>query len=67
MNYQIDAYSAYSPDLNSIEHVWVELKKRLQEQYPKLDGVSQSKINQKLIEVLPPVWETIPEEFFEKL
>lgn len=31
INYQVDDHPAYLPNLNPIEQVWVELKKRLQE------------------------------------
>lgn len=69
MNFQVDEYPAFSPDLNPIEHVWVELKKRLQEQYPKIGETpgGKDKVKQRLAEILPLIWETIPEEFFEKL
>ncbi|RPA92629.1 hypothetical protein L873DRAFT_1859594, partial [Choiromyces venosus 120613-1] len=30
---QLVEYPPYSPDLNPIEYVWVELKKHLQDQY----------------------------------
>lgn len=53
MNYQVDDHPAYSPDLIPIKHVWIELKKQLQEQYPKLGDIPSGKSKQKLIEVLP--------------
>ena len=58
-----------SPDLNPIEHVWVELKKRLQIQYPDIATTpgGPEKVEQKLAEALPMVWDTIPSEFFEQL
>ena len=62
-------HSLYSPDLSPIEHVWVELKKRLHQQYPRISDISRAKeaVKERLVQVLPLVWETIPEEFFEKL
>jgi transposase len=68
-NIEVEVHSSYSPDLNPIEHVWVELKKRLQIQYPQIKDTpgGPDKVRERLAEVLPLVWDTIPEEFFEKL
>ena len=62
-------HPSYFPDLNPIEHVWVELQKRLYQQYPRIGDTpgGKERVKKRLAEVLPIVWETIPEEFFEKL
>ena len=59
----------YFPDLYPIEHVWVEFKKQLHQQYPRIGDTPGGKeaVKKRLAQVLPLVWETIPEEFFEKL
>jgi len=59
----------YSPDLNPIKHVWVELKKQLYQEYQRIGDTTGGKeaVKKRLAQVLPLVWETIPEEFFEKL
>lgn len=68
-NIEVEAHPPYSPDLNPIEHVWVELKKRLQQQYPRIADTKGGPpaVKRELARVLPLVWETIPPEFFEKL
>lgn len=54
MNFKVDDHPAYSPDRNPIEHVWIELKKRLQEQYPKIGATpgGKDKVKQRVAEVL---------------
>ena len=62
-------YLPYSTDLNLIEHVWVELKKQLHQQYSRIGDTPRGKeaVKKRLAQVLPLVWKTIPEEFFKKL
>ena len=66
---EVEEHPPYSPDLNPIEDAWVELKKRLHQQYPRIGDTPGGKeaVKRRLAHVLPLVWETIPEEFFEKL
>ena len=58
-----------SPDLNPIEHVWVELKKWLHDLHLDIATTpgSPKKVKERLAQILPEVWETSPPEFFESL
>lgn len=68
-NIDVIEHSLYLPDLNSIEHVWVELKKRLHQQYFRIADTPEGKeaVKKKLANVPLLVWDTIHSEFFEKL
>jgi transposase len=59
----------YSPDLNPIKHVWWELKKRVYNMFPEVavcTGESEDD-RQHLDSCLQAAWDTIPQEFFDKL
>lgn len=46
--------------------VWAELKKRLHEQFPSISFTTggPKKVKERLVKVLPLVWDTIEQEFF---
>ena len=66
---EVEEHPPYSSDLNPIEHAWVELKKCLYQQYLRIRDTTGGKetVKKRLAYILPLVWETIPEEFLEKL
>lgn len=68
-NIDLEDHPLVSPDLNPIEYVRTELKKRLHHQYPDIIDTPgrPDKVKERLAEVLPLVWDTIPEELFDKL
>ena len=54
-------WPAMSPDLNPIEHLWGELKRRVRARNPRPSNIDQQKAD--LIEE----WEGIPQETIKKL
>ena len=68
-NIQIDKHPPYSPDLNPIEHVQVVLKQQLHKQRPDIFDIpgGPDAIRARLIEVLPKVWDSLPEQLFDNL
>ena len=62
---QVEEYPLYPPDLNPI----VVLKQQLHKKYPGIaeaPGVPDA-VRARLVEVLPKVWEPLPEQRFDSL
>ena len=59
----------YSPDLNLIEHAWVQLKEMLHKQLPEIAYMRSSKEEaiEKLSEALVICWNKIAPAFFQSL
>ena len=68
-NIQVDEHPPYSLGLNPIEHVWVVLKQRLHKQYPEIADTpcGPDAVSARLVEVLPKVWDSLPEQLFDNL
>jgi transposase len=68
-NIQVEDWPPYSPDFNPIKHVWVALKCRLVRKYPHIGNAKgdPDKVKARLAEVLPKIWQEIPQLYFEKL
>lgn len=68
-NIPVDDWALYSPNLNSIKHVWVEHKCRLHRKFPDIGNIKEGldHVKGRLAEVLPKIWEEIPEAYFENL
>lgn len=64
--YVLMVWPPYSPDLNPIEHIWREMKIQLQKRHPNIKYTKggPDTIKAKLAEVLPAIWDSIPEEKF---
>jgi hypothetical protein len=59
----------YSPDLNPIEHAWVQLKEMLHKQFPEIAyrRGSKEEVIKKLSKALVICWNKIAPAFFESL
>lgn len=68
-NIDLEYYPPLLLDLNPIEHVSTQLKKRLHQQYSDTANTPERHyyVGERLAAVLPPVWDVILEKFFEKL
>ena len=59
----------FFPHLNPIDHIWVHMKRKLHRIFPdvvNLQGSPQT-IQWRLAEILPQVWEEIPEGYVEAM
>lgn len=60
-NVNVLPWPAYSPDLNPIEHLWDDLKRRLSMRIPRPENQRQ------LITALHEEWDTLPQNRFRRL
>ena len=52
----------YSPDLNLIEHVWVSMKRRIQDNYLRRSYLNQTISRHDLRELIQEAWDLIRDE-----
>jgi transposase len=58
----------YSPDLNLIEHLWVQLKEWIQDHYPELNEMGKSEEDyQRLFQAIREGWEAIGQDAINDL
>lgn len=67
--FDVTDHPPYSPDLNPIEHVWVELKRRLYQKYPDVLSTPGGPlaVKRRLAACLEDIWNEIPGSFFKSL
>ena len=65
----VTSWPPYSPDLNPIEHIWWELKKRLYEMFPDIarDKSESEYSRQRLESALQATWDTLDKSQFDCL
>jgi hypothetical protein len=68
-NIQVEDWLLYCPDLNPIEHVWVNLQCRLYGEYPAIGNKKKGMdtVKARLVEVLSESWKELPEAYSEQL
>jgi len=66
---EVMEWSPYSPDLNSIKHLWRRLKERMQKIYPDIRDTKDGPdtVRKCLSEVLLLVWDILESEYLENL
>jgi transposase len=61
-------WAPYSPDLNSIEHVWAWMKQWIDKQYPQLKDLGESQAAyDELARVIVEAWEAMAQDRIDSL
>jgi hypothetical protein len=65
-NILVEDWLPDSPDLNSVEYVWVELKRGLHRKYPDIGNTKGGveNVQARLAEIQPEIWNEILEVYF---
>ena len=66
---QLTSWPLYSPDLNPIEYIWQELKKKVVKLFPEIaaDPSESEEARARLESALQASWDMIDKEVFDKL